>query len=285
MYKAYELEFKNADLNVFSASSKSYTYVANQIDRNKESINFRIENLFESERDLADYYSDNNKILDAEKIIKDWFPTIKADIFISHSHTDEKLAIRFAAWLFENFGLIAFIDSSVWGYSSDLLKKIDQKYCYRKETKTYDYDKRNVTTSHVHMMLSTALNNMIDNTECLFFINTPNSISLSNEINNEHKFTYSPWLYSELTTASIVEKKNPRLESDSQLITEDIRSIIKHYSSQEDLKIKYALNLSELTYLQKDDLKRWAIEAKSDTYTKGSSMLDILYKNTIFTNP
>ncbi|BDP76412.1 hypothetical protein EfmAA242_06400 [Enterococcus faecium] len=30
--------------------------------------------------------------------------------------------------------------------------------------------------------------------------NTPNSISLSNEITNEQKFTYSPWLYSELTT-------------------------------------------------------------------------------------
>lgn len=57
------------------------------------------------------------------------------------------------------------------------------------------------------MMLSTALNNMIDSTECLFFLNTPNSISLSNEITNEQKFTYSPWLYSELTTASIVEKR------------------------------------------------------------------------------
>lgn len=282
LYKAYELDFTNADLNVFSSSSKSYTHVVNQINRNKEAINTRIESLFESENDLVDYYADGNKVLDADQIIKDWFPTIKADIFISHSHADEKLAIRFAAWLFENFGLVAFIDSSVWGYSSDLLKKIDKKYCYKKETKTYDYDKRNVTTSHVHMMLSTALNNMIDTTECLFFLNTPNSISLSDEITNEQKFTYSPWLYSELTTASIVEKKNPRLERDSQMITEDVRSIIKHYSSQDDLKIKYALNLSELTYLRKDDLKRWATAAEG--YTKDSSMLDILYKNTIFTN-
>ncbi|EGO2616311.1 TPA: hypothetical protein ACG8UZ_002949, partial [Enterococcus faecium] len=256
MYKAYELDFTNADLNAFSSSSQSYTHVVNQIDHNQKSINKRIENLFESENDLVDYYSKDSKILDADEIIKDWFPTIKADIFISHSHADEKLAIRFASWLFENFGLTAFIDSSVWGYSSDLLKKIDQKYCYKEQTKTYDYDKRNVTTSHVHMMLSTALNNMIDSTECLFFLNTPNSISLSNEITNEQKFTYSPWLYSELTTASIVEKKNPRLESNPQMSTEDVRSIIKHYSSQENLQIKYSLNLSELTYLRKADLKK-----------------------------
>lgn len=43
-----------------------------------------------------------------------WFPQIKADVFISHSHSDEKLAIIFAGWLYNAFGLTAFIDSCVW---------------------------------------------------------------------------------------------------------------------------------------------------------------------------
>ncbi|XIK10927.1 hypothetical protein N8B76_10690 [Enterococcus faecium] len=85
MYKAYELDFTNADLNAFSSSSQSYTHVVNQIDHNQKSINKRIENLFESENDLVDYYSKDSKILDADEIIKDWFPTIKADIFISQT--------------------------------------------------------------------------------------------------------------------------------------------------------------------------------------------------------
>lgn len=50
-----------------------------------------------------------------EKIMKDWFPNIRADIFISHSHQDEDLAISFAGWLKQNFKLESFIDSTVWG--------------------------------------------------------------------------------------------------------------------------------------------------------------------------
>ena len=63
-----------------------------------------------------------------------WFPQIKADIFISHSHKDEDLALALAGWLKVSFGLTAFIDSCVWGYANDLLKMIDYKYCYQKKT-------------------------------------------------------------------------------------------------------------------------------------------------------
>ena len=38
----------------------------------------------------------NDKTISAAKIEKDWFPHFDADIFLSHSHRDEELAIKFA---------------------------------------------------------------------------------------------------------------------------------------------------------------------------------------------
>src|SRR5574344_1933956 len=118
-------------------------------------------------------FADEDDSLDGSKMQENWFPKIKADIFISHSHNDEDLAL--AGWLKETFGVTAFIESCVWGYVNKLLKKIDDVYCFN-GNHSYSYEKRNYSTSHVHMMLSVALTQMIDNTECLFFLNTPNSL-------------------------------------------------------------------------------------------------------------
>jgi len=57
-----------------------------------------------------------------------WFPQINANIFISHSHNDEKKAITLAGWISETFHLKAFIDSCVWKCSNDLLKIIDNDF-------------------------------------------------------------------------------------------------------------------------------------------------------------
>ena len=54
--------------------------------------------------------------LDATKIIDNWFPSITANVFLSHSHKDNQSAIAFAGWLFEEFNLITFIDSCIWGF-------------------------------------------------------------------------------------------------------------------------------------------------------------------------
>ena len=114
----------------------------------------------EIEANLDVYLQPDNK-LNAKEIINNWFPTIDANIFISHSHKDEKLAISLSGWLKEQFGLTSFIDSCVWGYSDDLLRKLDDEYCFQKINNTYSYKKRNNSTSHVHTMLTTALSNMI----------------------------------------------------------------------------------------------------------------------------
>ena len=133
-------------------------------------------------------------IIDGTATQKEWFPNVKADIFLSHSHKDLDRANQFAGWMKNNFGLDVFIDSNIWGDSNKLLKEIDDEICYQESSKTYNYDKRNFTTSHVHMMLSNSLAEMIDKTECIMFLETPNSVSIQNTI----KHTESPWIYNEL---------------------------------------------------------------------------------------
>lgn len=143
-------------------------------------------------------------VIDGTKLQQDWFPIKrKFNVFLSHSHIDEKLAISLAGFLKERLGLNTFIDSCLWGYSNDLLRKIDEKYCRHSNGTSFDYDKRNYSTSHVHMMLSIALSRMIDNCEAIFFLNSENSILLSEEIGKER--TSSPWIYNELSLADMIE--------------------------------------------------------------------------------
>jgi len=130
--------------------------------------------------------------IDATKMQFDWFPGIKADIFISHSSKDKQLAIKLAGWLKDNFNLECFIDSCVWGYCDKLLNSIDKRYCYNHQRDTYNYTKRNYSTSHIHNMLAIALNTMIDKSECVFFLNTDNSIKKNED--TLFKVTESPWI-------------------------------------------------------------------------------------------
>lgn len=142
-------------------------------------------------------------VISGTKLQDSWFPTKhKFNVFLSHSHDDEKLAIALAGFLKKELSLNTFIDSCLWGYSNDLLKAIDENYCKHSDGKSFDYDKRNYSTSHIHMMLSIALSRMIDNCEAIFFLNSENSISLNEEIMKDR--TSSPWIYNELSLADMM---------------------------------------------------------------------------------
>ena len=88
--------------------------------------------------------------------------------FLSQSHADLNIAKTFAGWIYQEFGLITFIDSCVWNYANELINAIDRKYC-KKLSGYYDYDERNRSTSHIHMMLTGAPGQVLDQSECLFF--------------------------------------------------------------------------------------------------------------------
>ncbi len=176
---------------------------------------------------LFEFKGENGRI-DGSRLQENWFPEIKADIFLSHSHMDEELAIALAGYLYEKYRLKVFIDSCFWGYSNDLLKSIDEEYCKNYDDNLYSYEKRNCSTSHIHMMLSTALQRMIDKTECLIFLNTDNSItSVPDEIK---KTTLSPWIFMELETSKIARTIK--------------RREIKYYE-EKSLNVTFSLNESK----------------------------------------
>lgn len=159
-----------------------------------------------------------NGCVDLSKIQEDWFPQINNyDIFISHSHANENLAIAFSSYLNKCYGLSCFIDSLIWGNVFDLQKIIDERYCGGEKDEdgnilTYSYEKRNFTTSHVHLMLNTALMQSMQAARIFIFLETPDSINFKN-IKDE--WTYSPWIYSELSMSkSMYEiEKKPRTQS------------------------------------------------------------------------
>jgi hypothetical protein len=174
-----------------------------------------------------------------------WFPQIHADVFISHSHNDKEKAIALAGWLKHTFDLDVFIDSSVWGSADELLKKIDDRYCKNTDSPTYSYEKRNFSTSHVHTMLSTALMMIIDQTECMFFLNTPESINTASVINS----TKSPWIYYEISVSKFVRKREPNRP----------KGIIKKgiFENAQDLTIQYKLDMDHLYDISQSHLLDW----------------------------
>lgn len=245
MYRGFNLDLGSANLSDFLNEGRS-------IHENNKSL---------VDAKLAAFKDKDGNLL-ASEIIAGWFPAIEADVFLSHSHRDEEQVIGLAGWLHNKFQLKPFIDSCIWGRSTDLLRMIDDEYCYNKSTETYSYAKRNRSTSHVYMMLSTALSKMINSCECVVFVNTPNAISSKGYIEGET--TDSPWIYSEIAMTSIVQKRTP---------AEHRGYMAKAAMMFESLNVKYDIDLTHLTPLDFDDLAKW----RSDNNKKGSRALDALY--------
>lgn len=215
--------------------------------------------------DTLDKYLLNDGIINGNAISHDWFPKIKADVFISHSHLDEDYAIAFAGWLSSNFELNAFVDSCVWGHSNQLLKSIDNKYC-KNSHNTYDYQKRNVSTSHVHMMLNVALMNMMDMCECIFFMDTPNALPIVDNIKNTES-TLSPWIYSEVEMTRYLREQRPKRICEPYYLNEN------YQLEGAGPKIQYKINKEQMIEINDNSLKTWLSERSRYEYP-----LDTLYK-------
>ena len=179
--------------------------------------------------------------------------------------TRTRTVILLSVWqiLSYEFGIRSFMNSCVWGFADDLLKIIDNEYCRQDHNRTYNYRKRNRSTSHVHMMLSTALIKMMDQCECILFLNTPSSIPPDEFI--EGTITDSPWIYSEIAMTSLIQKKAAATHRE---LAKSVTAI------DEGLRIKYEVQLAHITALASSDLKEWQKRAGK---VKGSEALDALY--------
>lgn len=230
-----------------------------------------LENFKESKKSirsaLSSYIRPDGRI-DGSAMMSDWFPAVSSHVFLSHSSADKKLAIAFSQWLFENFKIKAFIDSTVWGYADNLLEIIDDTFAWRPDKNDYNYDLRNRTTAFVHNLLSASLSNMIDKCECLMFLNSPNSI-IPDPYREE---TASPWIFYELQQSAVIRKHKERTRyfSDSTILAE-----------ARDFKVSLPAKTDYLTRLNGQNLLDWRdIASLKGTWGHPQKSLDLLYKLT-----
>lgn len=258
MFKGFNLKTKETFENYDQYVKKAYDEIKEKVKSN------------------LDVYLCENGNIDGTKIQGEWFPTINTNVFISHSHDDEALAINFAGWLYKEFGLTAFIDSCVWGYANDLLKGIDSIYSFSdNEPGYYDYSKRNFSTSHVHMMLSTALTKMMDKTECVIFLNTSNSTiaTTAKDVINSSK-TSSPWIYNEIMMSKFIRINELDPERKNNILKSVNENTI--YAQHKKANFEYDLDFDHLISLNDRDLRIWkSKEAKG--IIKPTIHLDNLY--------
>ena len=214
-----------------------------------------------------------NTIINGTQLQEEWFPVdfpdMKFDVFISHSHADvNKSVLPLASWFYTHLGLRCFIDSLYWQYADDLLRKFDNYYAYKADSKTYDYRIRNYTTSHVHIMLSMALMKMMDKTECILFVDSDNSIKY---MKGESQ-TPSPWIYEEISFANSLQVHIPQryytricpiYESGGRLSE-------RVFSEVSTPNIRYSVDLGKFQELTSTFLK--------SINFKGNDALDIIHK-------
>lgn len=217
---------------------------------------------------LESYIKANGHI-DADKLQGDWFPEVDADIFISHSHTNEDLALAIAGLLKCEFNLSAFIDSTVWGNIASLQKAVDRPL--RNSEGCYDYDKRNQSTAYVHLLLSTALTKMMDRCEALFFLSTPTSLS-STETNRASAVTPSVWIFHELLTAKYLRRIEPERYN---LLQKCFSGGVLEGRVQDGFKFDFKVDLSDFKKLTPGRIRQWIRERRD--YDPGTHSLDILY--------
>lgn len=227
MFRCYNLEIDASNNTFFSKWFDGEKVRANN---NKASVKKNL-----------DAFLNKNGILQASMLVDDWFPEIKSNVFISHSHKDHDLAMGFAGWLNASLGLNSFIDSCVWGYGDELITILDNEYS-KKINGNYQYEKIKRTTAHVHMMLSTALTKMINSCECVVFINTPSSIT-SKESAQKGK-TQSAWLYTEILMTSLIkpiEPARPRRPVVASLVE---RIAVEKFEAEYDVDLQHMTNIN-----------------------------------------
>ena len=214
------------------------------------------------------------KIINSRDIIQAWeikkllLPSKRYDIFISHSHKDLELAKGFANYLYLFFNVTCFIDSLYWGNIDELQNELNELHLtYDGVTKKsyYDYEKTLQVAKHADMILASALTEMIDNCECVFFLNTDNSVIRGTEAISKNE-TYSPWIYHEVFTTTIIQKKQRSKFNESYQFRDNA---IKQIPD-----ISYGLDLSGVTVLREEDIFEWEIKINSN---KDKHPLDVLY--------
>lgn len=214
------------------------------------------------DRTLAALSECKDGLIDGAKLADLWFPRIEAEIFISHSHADAELATLFAGRLKRDLGITCFVDSNVWGYRDKLIDLLVQ-FCKYDEDSAYKGVIK--TAAHVDCMLNKAIAQMMDACECLFFLNTPNSVSFAEASNAK---TYSPWLATELAIYKIIQKRPHDAKPVLEIANEQ-------YSPASGYKVYHDLRFDKVYRLTSDKLLGWIQKSHARGASKYAALSEL----------
>lgn len=230
-------------------------------------------------------YTEEN-ILSADKIEENWFPQVKADVFLSHSRKDKKITIAFAGWLYKKFGLKCFVDSLVWNHANSLLDALNNKYSDKDINDfgmvIYSHDKCCKVSEHVNMILAMALLKMIENVETVFLVNGGHAINVVD--NGEMEVTYSPWIFSEMIYAKLIRRRPLLVYRDYDISNKD-RKIYKNMLLFESLIMQFPVDLNGMEHIDSKLLNAWNERWEYEKIlSKINYPLDVLYDLTCYKN-
>lgn len=202
--------------------------------------------------------SSDDGIYNAIDIMDKWFPKTNANVFLSHSHKDIEI-VQYIAGVVLSKGYTPFIDSCYWGYLDNLLKRLDDKFCLDDAQKYYNYEKRNGTTTHVHLMLMNRLIETMNDCEALIFVNSQNSTKYNKD--GSERITDSAWIYSELLVSEFLRGPQDKNANLSKNISE---------SYNQDIRVHYPVDWSKLVNIGINDLQELNTEISwKNLYQKG----------------
>jgi hypothetical protein len=93
-------------------------------------------------------------------------------LFLSYSHTNEEKAVILIGILHKMLEIKTFINSCLEYYAANLSMKIDDSFYLKPSEETDKYSIRGYSTSHFDLILSSAINRMVNNCECNFLYST-----------------------------------------------------------------------------------------------------------------
>lgn len=174
-----------------------------------------------------------------------------------------------------NFNLHCFIDSNVWGYSDELLEKLNSRYSNKRPNSNggylYDHQSCINASKHVDTMLTIALHKMINRCECVILLNTGNAISRMKKYEDlQRDTTFSPWIYSELICSSLIQQRRPERHS-----SQGMQGTQNFDAVNESLQIAYEVPTKHLLPLDPKTLSAW----KAAYVGNKLHPLDVLYSS------
>lgn len=287
----FKINFNTREFNLESiiedTKKEEYINIA-KVDfeeNNQKVVDYFLEIIKEGNDEFILNLLSDEKTIDGTKTRKKFFDIAKKfDVFLSHSHNDEDEALALAGYLKEKLGLSSFIDSHFWGYVDDLIEKLDMEFCLKENIFGYyfDYKKRNITTAHAHLMLSTALTEMIDSCDIFLFFNSKNSIKLLKDdivSNKQNANTQSAWIYNEIVIASTMRKKS-EINYREELSNEILNESSEVYN---EINISYNIEnkLDEFIELTPKDLKEIVSGYKNPKNKTNEMALNHIYNELI----